>query len=90
VVRAASSGRIDARIDFSGAFDRILCSHPAALVRGVAPDGANGVNAEWEHGHGPGMFIEAWLGLARQIPADVSVAARVSAWGSAHPADVGI
>ena len=32
----------------------------------------------------------AWWGLARQIPADVSVAARVSASGNAHPADVGI
>ena len=32
----------------------------------------------------------AWWGLARQIPADVSVAARVSAWGNAQPADVGI
>ena len=32
----------------------------------------------------------AWWGLARQIPADVGVAARVSAWGNAPPADVGI
>jgi hypothetical protein len=54
----AASGGLDARIDFSRAFDRILYSHPAALVRGVAPDGANGVKADWEHGQGPGMYIE--------------------------------
>ena len=32
----------------------------------------------------------AWWGLARQVPADVRVAARVSAWGSSHPGEVGI
>ena len=32
----------------------------------------------------------AWWGLARQVPADVRVAARVSAWGGSHPGEVGI
>jgi hypothetical protein len=54
----SASGRLDARIDFGSPFVRILYSHRAALVRSVASDGANGVNAEWEHGQGPGMFIE--------------------------------
>ena len=53
-----ASGVLDARIDSTRTVHRILYSHPAALVRGVAPDGANGVNAEWEHGQGPGMYIE--------------------------------
>lgn len=92
LVAPAASGRIDARIDFSGAFDRILYSHPAALVRGVAPDGANGVNAEWEHGQGPGMFIEEQrhgeeaiiAGLVHHGPKLWRLGVREFAWGFAH------
>src|SRR5581483_5461544 len=51
-------GLRDVVIEFEPAFDRVLYSHSAALVRGVAPDGSNGVNSQWEHGQGPGMFIE--------------------------------
>ena len=35
-----------------------MIAHLDGIVSGVAPDGANGVNAEWEHGQGPGMYIE--------------------------------
>lgn len=54
----AATRRLDVRIDFDPVFDRVLYSHSAALIRGVARDGANGVNAAWERGHGPGLFIE--------------------------------
>jgi hypothetical protein len=88
----AVSGPLDAGIDFSPAFDRILYSHPAALVRGVAPDGANGVNAEWEHGRGPGMFIEEQrhgeeaiiAGLVHHSTKLWRLGVREFAWGFAH------
>ncbi len=88
----AVSGRLDARIDFSRAFDRTLLSHPAVLVRGVAPDGANGVNAEWEHGQGPGMFIEEQrhgeeaiiAGVVHHSPRLWRLGVREFAWGFAH------
>ena len=88
----AASGGLDARIDFSRAFDRILYSHPAALVRGVAPDGANGVNAEWEHGQGPGMYIEEQrhgeeaiiAGLVHRTPKLWRLGVREFAWGFDH------
>ncbi len=91
------SGRLDARIDFSPAFDRILYSHPAALVRGVAPDGANGVNAEWERGQGPGMYVEEQrhgeeaiiAGLVRHSPKLWRLGAREFAWGFAHQGPAG-
>ncbi len=88
----AASNRLDARIDLGRAFDRILYSHPAALVRGVAPDGANGVNAEWEQGQGPGMFIEEQrhgeeaiiAGVIHHRPKLWRLAVREFAWGFAH------
>jgi hypothetical protein len=48
----------DAHLQLSRSAAAILYRQPSALLRGVAPDGANGVNAEWQHGLGPGMFIE--------------------------------
>jgi hypothetical protein len=92
LVAPAASGLIDARIEFSPALDRILYSHPAALVRGVAPDGANGVNADWEQGQGPGMFIEEQrhgeeaiiAGLVRHSPRLWRLGVREFAWGFAH------
>lgn len=91
-VALVASGLLDARIDFSGAFDRILYSHSPALVRGVAPDGANGVNAEWEHGKGPGMFIEEQrhgeeaiiAGVVHHSPKLWRLGVREFAWGFAH------
>jgi hypothetical protein len=49
---------LDVRLEFGNDFRLVLYSDPPALVRGVAPDGANGVNAEWERGTGPGLYIE--------------------------------
>jgi hypothetical protein len=48
----------DAHLQLSRTAAAILYRQPASLTARVAPDGANGVNAEWEHGQGPGMFIE--------------------------------
>jgi hypothetical protein len=88
----SGSGRLDARIDFGSAFERILYSHRAALVRGVASDGANGVNAEWEHGQGPGMFIEEQrhgeeatiAGVVQQSKTLWQLGVREFAWAFAH------
>ena len=93
----AASGLIDAQIDFSAALARILYSHRSALVRGVAPDGANGVNAEWEHGQGPGMFIEEQrhgeeaiiAGLVHHSPKLWRLGEREFAWGFAHQGPAG-
>ena len=87
----------DALIEFDPAFDRILYSHAAALVRGVAPDGANGVNAQWEHGQGPGMFIEEQrhgedaiiAGVVHRRPELWMLGVREFAWGMAHQAPSG-
>ncbi|HEY5318637.1 MAG TPA: hypothetical protein VIJ20_11680, partial [Solirubrobacteraceae bacterium] len=49
---------LDTRLELGPAFERVLYAHPQALVRGVAADGANGVNAEWERGEVPGFYIE--------------------------------
>jgi hypothetical protein len=88
----ARAANLDARIDFKPSFDRIMYAHPATLVHGVAPDGANGVNAEWEHGQGPGMFIEEQrhgeeaivAGLVRHDRALWRLGVREFAWGFAH------
>jgi hypothetical protein len=56
MVAGATAG--DARVELSRGSAQILYRQPALLLQKVAPDGANGVNAEWEHGTGPGMFIE--------------------------------
>ena len=70
---------------------RILRSREVSIVGNTR---ANGVMQDH---NGPKLVAYpmvasalAWWGLARQIPADVGVAARVSAWGNAPPADVGI
>jgi hypothetical protein len=88
----AAPGPLDVWIEFSPVFDRILYSHRATLVRGVAPDGANGVNAAWEHGWGPGMFIEEQrhgeeaiiAGVAHHSPKLWGLGVRELAWGFAH------
>jgi hypothetical protein len=91
-VAPQASGLLDVQINFSRAFDRILYSHAAALVHGVAPDGANGVNAAWEQGHGPGMFIEEQRHGEEAIIAGVvehrrklwRIGLREFSWGFAH------
>lgn len=93
----AVSGLPDVRIEFNPVFDRILYAHPAALVRGVARDGANGVNALWEQGKGPGMFIEEQRHGEEAIIAGVvdhrsklwELGVRELAWGFAHQGPAG-
>jgi hypothetical protein len=88
----AATRPLDVRIDFDPVFDRVLYSHPAALVRGVARDGANGVNAAWERGHGPGMYIEEQrhgeeaiiAGVWYRRPSLWRLGVREFAWGFAH------
>ncbi len=80
------------RTEFSQAFDRIMYARPETLVRGVAPDGANGVNAQWEHGSGPGMYIEEqrhgeeaiMAGVIDHRPAVWRLGLREFQWGFAH------
>jgi hypothetical protein len=48
----------DAPVQLSPTAAAILYRQPPSLLLRVASDGANGVNAEWEQGKGPGMFIE--------------------------------
>jgi hypothetical protein len=88
----ARAANLHARIDFRPAFDRIMYAHPATLVHGVAPDGANGVNAQWERGEGPGMFIEEQrhgeeaiiAGVVHHRPTLWGLGVREFAWGFAH------
>ncbi len=88
---------LDARLEFSSTFKRILYSQPEALIRGVAPDGANGVNARWELGKGPGMYIEEQRhgeeaiigGVVRHMPRLWRLGLREFAWGFAHQGPAG-
>ncbi|HWD64967.1 MAG TPA: hypothetical protein VG405_07310 [Solirubrobacteraceae bacterium] len=97
LITPASSGRPDVRIDLRPVFDRILYSHPAALVRDVTADGANGVNALWERGKGPGMFIEEQrhgeeaiiAGVVHHQPRLWKRGVREFAWGFAHQGPAG-
>jgi hypothetical protein len=87
-----SVGLLDVRIEFGSAFERILYAHPAALVSNVAKDGANGVNAEYERGNGPGMFIEEQrhgeeaiiAGLVHHSPTWWRIGLRELSWGFAY------
>ena len=66
-------------------------------MRGVAPDGANGVNAEWEHGEGPGFYIEEqrhgqeaiMAGVLHHDPEVWKLGLREFDWGFAHQDEVG-
>jgi hypothetical protein len=92
VPELASAAPSDVRIEFSPALERILYAHPAGLVRGVATDGATGVNREYELGRGPGMFIEEqrhgeeaiMAGLAHHDPRLWRIGLRELDWGFAH------
>ena len=89
---STATARLDVRIDFDPVFDRVLYSHSAALVRRVAPDGANGVNAAWERGHGPGLYIEEQrhgeeaiiAGIVHHSPKLWRLGVREFAWGFAR------
>ncbi len=66
---------------------------PRGKVSAVGNTRANGVMRDR---NGPKHVVYlmvanalAWWGLGRDRPADVTLAARVSAWAHAHPADVG-
>ena len=64
----------------------------SSLLRGVAADGAVGVNAQWERGGGPGMFIEeqrrgaesVFAGLALRRPQLWRAGLRELDWAVAH------
>jgi hypothetical protein len=92
VPELASAAPSDVRVAFSPALERILYAHPTALVRGVATDGANGVNRGYEIGRGPGTFIEEqrhgeeaiMAGLAHHDPRLWRAGLGELDWGFAH------
>ena len=92
VPELASAASSDMRAEFNPALARIMYAHPAGFVRGVATDGANGVNREYELGRGPGMFIEEqrhgeeviMAGLAHHDRRLWLTGLRELAWGFAH------
>jgi hypothetical protein len=48
----------DARVELLGGLESTLYPRGTSPLGTVAADGANSVNAAWEHGAGPGLYIE--------------------------------